>query len=1063
MTGGIPDIIDNSEERKFGDVLNYLLSQGEPVVRIVTAYFNHEGLAILKDGLERAREFKLLLGREQEREFVIGERLWNEMEVAMNRRDTPPLLRELADFINQNKVEIRAFKQKFLHGKAYIIDGIPVLGRVGFVGSSNLTNAGLTKNYELNAVLKQESAVRELLQWFEGFWTEAEDYKAELLDILTAFTAERAPYEIYIKILYEYFRDQFELDLTPREDTLSPIVLADFQRDGYLKAKEILEKYGGVLLADSVGLGKTYLALKLLDDYAYKLRQKALLICPAQLREVLWEPELRHASIRADIEHMEYMGRDSFGSEIADYADFDLVVIDESHNFRNATTNRWANMSQLLRTGRPKKVVLLTATPVNNSVFDLYNQLRLITRDQQDFFMGCGIENLKGYFMKAETDKETLYDVLEEIAVKRSRHFIKKNYPDAEVDGKRVHFPERELRTVNYSLERSYKGVYKEVANMIETLYLAPYNPEAYRKGVDAREFVGLKERLLQEGWSENDAQLYVMNLGRGTALVQLMKTLYLKRLESSLEALKISLIRQRDFQIKFQRILEKNRLLDASNYRKFFKWNGEDEQEDAGDIDEVLAKLPEIDQNFYDLRALKKFVNKDIDALIGIISKLEKIKIGEDDKLNELKKLLLGELKGRKVVIFTYFKDTARYLYHQLGGKLGDGARLPEGEHFLSDLGHEHISIVDSIVDPRERKDRIIRFAPDTNAPNEEIKKLIKGSEREIDILISTDVLSEGQNLQDSGFLVNYDLHWNPVRMVQRAGRIDRIGSPYDRVFVYNFNPEDALEDLLHLVERIYDKLENINRSVGLDSSVMGERPNPQDFNAIYRIAEEDESVWSDLEKLSEVEVGEFLKQELIDFIARIGEEKLKRIPLGVGSGMQRAGRKGLFASIKDEKNNRHYWLFYDIEKGTILERKLEVIKLIRCHENERYFEPDFDVYIILKKLKNHIVNQTKIMKHHIPALPHPQNQIMNWLQAMPPSEERKKLVEYFSKTLDGVRLRELRKLWREERGNSEEKKISSLQRFAETHLHSNGIKPSTVVEVSEDDLQLVGWLARV
>jgi len=157
----------------------------------------------------------------------------------MNKRETPPLLKEFVDFINQEKVEVRAFKNKFLHGKAYIIDGIPVLGGAGIVGSSNLTHAGLTANYELNAVLKQKSAVKELIRWFDGFWNEAEDYKHELLAILTAFTSEYTPYEVYIKILYEYFRDRFELEINPKEETPSPIILTDFQHDGYQNAKDI--------------------------------------------------------------------------------------------------------------------------------------------------------------------------------------------------------------------------------------------------------------------------------------------------------------------------------------------------------------------------------------------------------------------------------------------------------------------------------------------------------------------------------------------------------------------------------------------------------------------------------------------------------------------------------------------------------------------------------------------------------------------------------------------------------------------------------------------------------
>jgi hypothetical protein len=556
---------------------------------------------------------------------------------------------------------------------------------------------------------------------------------------------------------------------------------------------------------------------------------------------------------------------------------------------------------------------------------------------------------------------------------------------------------------------------------------------------------VGLKERLLREGWSEKDAQAYMMNLGRGTSLVQLMKTLYLKRLESSLTALKISLVRQRDFQEKFSQLLDINKLLDSTQYRKHFKWNGEDEQEDEIDIDKAIAQLPEADANRYDLDALKKFVKEDVTALNNIIEKLEKIEVLEDDKLNVLKKLLLGDLKGKKVVVFTYFKDTARYLYHQLGGKREDGKRLPEGENFLRELGHERISIVDSIVDPRERKDRVIRFAPESNAQNTTLKNEIKGTEREIDLLISTDVLSEGQNLQDSDTVINYDLHWNPVRMVQRAGRIDRIGSLYDRVFVYNFNPEDALEDLLHLVERIYNKLEGINRSIGLDASVMGERPNPQDFNAI------------------QIDVGEFLKQELIDFIRRIGEDKLKRIPLGIGSGMRGEGRKGLFAAIKDEKNNRHFWLFYDTETNTILDMKLEVIKLIRCRESEKRVEPDFDVYPILDKLKKRIVNQTKVVKHKLSVLPNPQNHVMNWLQALSLSGEKKQLVDYFSKPLTGLQLKELRRIWREKKQEDAKDLLAILHQFADSHLHAAKVQPSSISEVSEEDLQLVGWIAMV
>src|SRR5579885_2587953 len=271
----LPDILDNSEGKKVAEVLRVFLNSEKPPssLRAVTAYFNLGGFAILHKGLNNPENVKILLGKEQEREFVIGERLRGELEIALNHKETPPLIKEFEQFLIQNKVEVKAFKKKFLHGKAYIIEGIPYIGGIGIVGSSNFTEAGLKINFELNAVLKQESAVRELVEWFERFWNEAEDYKIELLELIKPFTTNYLPYEIYMKTLYEYFKDRLETGVSPEDERPSPIVLADF-----------------------VGFGKTFLALKILDDYAYQLRQKALLICPAQLAGEMgfWNRRLKH-------------------------------------------------------------------------------------------------------------------------------------------------------------------------------------------------------------------------------------------------------------------------------------------------------------------------------------------------------------------------------------------------------------------------------------------------------------------------------------------------------------------------------------------------------------------------------------------------------------------------------------------------------------------------------------------------------------------------------------------------------------------------------------------------
>ncbi len=1058
----LPDILDNSEGKKVAEVLRVFLNSEKPPssLRAVTAYFNLGGFAILHKGLNNPENVKILLGKEQEREFVIGERLRGELEIALNHKETPPLIKEFEQFLIQNKVEVKAFKKKFLHGKAYIIEGIPYIGGIGIVGSSNFTEAGLKINFELNAVLKQESAVRELVEWFERFWNEAEDYKVELLELIKPFTTNYLPYEIYMKTLYEYFKDRLETGVSPEDERPSPIVLADFQRDGYLIAEEILEKYGGVILADSVGFGKTFLALKILDDYAYQLRQKALLICPAQLAGEMgfWNRRLKDSAIRVDIETMEQVSRSNF--RVEDYADYDLVVVDESHNFRNSSANRWDALFRLITTGKQKKIVLLTATPVNNTIFDLYNQLRFITRDRDDFFLASGIKSLWGYFLQAEANKDVLYEVLEEISVRRSREFIRKNYPDAKIDGEPVKFPERELHRVDYSLESSYKGLYDEITKSIENLFFAPYNIESWRLGPKQMPlFEGMKDELKRQGWTEDQAQNYLEKLGRGLALVGIMKVLFLKRLESSIQALHISIDRQIRFQEKFLELLNLGRLLDASTYRRLISINLSD---DAGESDEdleteIILQLSEVDKKIYDLEGVKRAVKEDLEMLVTVKTNLERLDYFQDNKLSQLKRLLLGELKGKKVIIFSYFKDTARYLYHQIGGRLADGSYLPQGEAFIKQLGHEKISIVDSIVKPAERADRIIRFAPVANERPD-----IKGSDMEIDLLISTDVLSEGQNLQDADTLINYDLHWNPVRMVQRAGRIDRLNSPYDAVHVYNFVPEDALESLLGIMDRLYEKLEAIGRTVGLDASVLGERPSPQEFNAIRKIAEGDSTLWDELEGMSELDVGEFLKQELLDFLKKVGEERLKHIPIGMGSGMQRTGKKGLFAAIKDEKNKRHFWLFYDLNEKKIINRKLDALKLIRCQPEEKRVEPDFDIYEIIDLLKQYIVRQTKQMTRKVEALPSPQNQVMNWLQSQSPTEERNKLIGYFSKPVTGVAIKELRNLWKEVRTRkiSMEDSIKLLNDLAYKFPHPE-IGAPTLEELKQEDLQIISWIA--
>ena len=1061
----IPDLVDN-QKHQLANVLRAILAQSQdPRLSVVTAFFNLKALEVLQPEVkEKLTRLRLLLGKEQEQAFVVGERLLAELEDATARGETiAPEIQAWRDFLAQPTVEIRRYTQTFCHGKAYIVDGVPALGAVGIVGSSNFTGAGLTTNLELNAVLKQSAAVGELKAWFEELWQEAKDYKAELLELLERFTRTYTPYEIYIKVIYEALRDKLDQDLGERDEKPSPIALADFQHDGYLAAREILENYGGVLIADSVGLGKTFLALRLLDDYAYRERQTALIVCPAAVRETVWRPLLRQFAIPHEVVSMEQVSQKGFPAE--EYARrFRVIVVDESHNFRNPDTNRWLNLFRLITRGDPdKKVILLTATPVNNTIFDLYHQLRLITGDNPHFLRSAGIPNLWEYFRRAEEN-----EVLEALAVRRSRPFIRKNYPEAEIDGQKIHFPERRLHTVNYSLTETYgPDLYRRIARGIEGLFLAPYQLDTYRREyLEARkawagelfEIAETEEGVLKRlqealGWPEKEAREFVMAVGRQTALAHILRVLYLKRLESSVEALRISLKRLYDFLRRFQEALEYGRLLQSGDHRQWIRQEvGDEEAEDEAEWKAFLDQLSELPTDRYDVDSIRKAVQADLATLKEILTHLEEQR--PDNKLEVLKGLLTSdELRGKKVVLFSYFKDTARYLYRC----------LTQDEAFLWNLGHRRIAIVDSDVKSDERTWRIVRFAPRANGRPD------LPPEEQVDLLISTDVLSEGQNLQDAEVIVNYDLHWNPVRMVQRIGRLDRIGSPHAVIHVYNFFPEEELEELLGLLERLYEKLNAINRTVGLDASVLGETPNPMDFNILRRVQNEDAATVDELEEMSELTVGEFLKQDLLQFLKELGEERLKRIPLGVGTARQRVdGPPGFFAAFRNPRTEQSYWLFYDEARDRIVERRLEAIRHIRCTPSE---EPaplpeGFDPRPLIRKLRRHLWNRIRAAEHKPQELPAVQRRVVNWLHALPPSSVRNHLLQYFEeRPLSGPDLKELHRLWRERTALSPEEWLERLAEFVNSHPHPVSRAPSGESNAleTEEALECIAWMKLV
>lgn len=1087
----IPFVIDN-QQYTMAEVLNGLLAEHRGrSLDIATAYFNVGGWQLLRTGLQGLGNLRLLLGDEPETGLDLGLReqgakavkgLIRELANSSFNEKTLRLVEDLIAFLRQEHVQVRLYQKGFLHAKCYLFyDGggfarfEPV---AAIVGSSNFTHAGLLSNKELNlshranltaqeidlpqvrglleleqsatlATLNDQQrvtaanlpgmlAINQLAEWYEQQWQAARDFKDELIDLLDGSKfgrKEYTPYQVYMKAIFEYFRDELE-NGEQEQHTRSAVDLSEFQEDAVRKARKILARYDGVMIADSVGLGKTWIGKKLLEDYAYHLRYKAVVICPATLQK-MWNDEMKRASIAAHIITQELLGREE--CDYSDYLDADIVLIDESHNFRNRSAQRYENLERLLAgnqrrgrlSGERKKIILLTATPINNTVFDLYNQMSLITGGDRSFFAAAGIGDLQRYFQaarhatRAEESSIALFNLLEEIVIRRTRPFIKQAYPNATIKGQPIHWPERRLRTVRYDLEATYRGIYDRIVAAIEGLTLAPYQLETYKKQ-------GVRRDRFAEGREE--------------ALVGIFKSRYLKRFESSVDAFRISVRRALEFLETFESYILEGKVLDSSSFQKAMRFlSAEDEEDDAtmpgsrsdaldahDEARRFIDTLPTLDATLYDLKRLHRDVRRDVDALREVWRAISAITPLNDAKLTRLKELLAGDLKGQKVLLFTYYKDTARYLYRQLGSD------EPETVQWRAQAGNPHIRRMDSGADARERASLVAHFAPRANH-----REALVGSEKEIDVLISTDVLSEGQNLQDCGILINYDLHWNPTRMVQRAGRIDRIGTSFETLHILNMFPDDGLEKLLGLVESLSQKIAIIDHNGLLDASVLGEVVHPQNFNTLRRIEEEDNEVIEEQEQFAELVSSEFLLQNLKGLLDDNMRAMLEALPDGIHSGLLRQGAKGVFfyfvaevpIESKGTKNGgkvqtqkQHFWRYIDLSQhlfgGTIEENRYRITSLIQCQpDTPRVVPPEgeVDIFALQEQVIASILQSSveQVAVEEAPKILDPiQQTIATALRAYlnSPQVNRKELITTIQRVVEpqpGVYIKALRKAY--------------------------------------------------
>ena len=868
-------ILDNYSEGKVGYFLSKHILPGSDLA-FVSAFFTIYAYQRLKAALDEISSLRFLLGEprflheispdgaESKSFGIVDEGLALE-----NYLEQKAVARECSDWIRQ-KAEIRSMmRSNFLHGKMYHI-AKPNGTEEAVLGSSNFTVNGLgigdNPNMELNIVLNDRRDVASLRSWFERVWNDdelSEDVKEKILKYLGMLYGDKSPEFIYYKTLFhifqEYLSDQMRGGLLDEKtgffETNIWGMLYDFQKDGVKGVINKIQRFGGCILADSVGLGKTFEALAVMKYYEL-LNARVLVLCPKKLR-ANWTLYLMNDTrniLEKDRFSYNVLSHTDLGRKTGKVGDielsnhiwgnYDLVVIDESHNFRNARyggispkgeslkTRYECLMEDVIKKGRGTKVLLLSATPVNNNLKDLRNQFHLITHGKDDAYAeSLEVRNISQTMRNAQTHFTNWADqkknpgrrlsdlmnslgsdffrLLDSLTISRSRVHIKGHYDLARI-GK---FPERLKPVSVYSRidTDNHFPSYDKIEEEIRKYQLSIFNPSKYIK----EEFLASYEDKLKG--IRNITALQTQK-EREHYLIGMMKVNFLKRLESSIQSFEISMERTIE---KIDRLIDKIRSFDE-NYDEYTQPSliGKDmETLDPSDNDGLQEMLEVGSKLKFPLAHLKtedwqKDLNRDRDQILSLLNNAQSVSVQRDAKLAKLKEIIrekaLNPSNGgnRKILVFTAFSDTAKYLYNSLQPWIseelkihsalitgtGDNQTTFKFREFKAQADFE--SIITNFSPISKRRDLMPNMPQDG----------------EIDILIATDCISEGQNLQDCDCVVNYDIHWNPVRIIQRFGRIDRIGSRNASIKMINFWPTEDLNKYINLKARVEARMALVN-----------------------------------------------------------------------------------------------------------------------------------------------------------------------------------------------------------------------------------------------------------
>lgn len=1044
---------EESEYYKVFDFIKKYTEQGG--LDLVTGYFSVNALALMNDDINQAEKFRMILGNLMQDDSQVNKviDLLNGNAGIDNTLALNTAAQKAVAFLQQDKVAVKNIQQNFCHAKTYIYKDKDQRNSFSIIGSSNLTDAGLgikeSSNIELNtASFSEDNDYKELRKWFKHQWENIAQEKIELpdkskveikkyiIDLIKNLFKEYTPHDLYYKVLYELFKEdllslssneEFKREIAHLEQTIIYKTLFGYQQKGTISLIKMLQKFNGAILADAVGLGKTWTALAVMK-YFELIGYKVLLLCPKKLKQN-WEQYQTGNGSKFDKDDIDYSVRfhtDLQDTRLDNYSDKKLryfqkqpkllIVIDESHNLRNDKSSRYKflvdNVLLPSQPSRDVKVLHLSATPINNKLVDIRNQFKLMLKGDDDGFKETELEiaSLENIFRTAQKDfnewtdlhdrkisdfisklPQKFFTLTDSLIVARTRKLIEGEFGA-------MNFPKKD-HPVNEYITPENLGNLKSFDDILNALRvnLTAYRPSEYIKD------------LKVESVLENPKQ-------REKFLVKMMYILLMKRLESSWFSFKSTV---ENILNHHNNALTKVNLFIERQTEATIEDDLTDEQEeeleetaaenDNSNLDEPTLTLgkknPVPLSAITNIEIFKKHLEGDIEKLNLLKENLIQFENdfnsgkAEDEKLNKLIQHIeakQNKSKNKKVLIFTVFKDTAQFLFRELrkrkienlayvSGALSETDDGYSGEKFenilerfapftklfnekdWSELYEKHLN-----EDYREGDKWKVSFEKWLELIEKHDEKTFAKIQNPVDVLIATDCLSEGQNLQDCDTLVNYDIHWNPVRLIQRMGRIDRLGSPNATINGINFWPGKNYEDYLRLKSRVENRLA-LMTVVGteLDDNLTPEfqkmiEENPLLPKQAEKMLQQLQITWDDIETsdetigLNDLSLEQF-RQELFEFFKK-NEEFFRQIPNGVFTGFKfRTSRKwatmpsGIVAVLgyprkPDESTNHVYDEIHllhqpisDDSKAAklVLKNNQEILSLLRYHKLEHRFVP--------------------------------------------------------------------------------------------------------------------------